>query len=116
MNIALWIAQIILAVLYVLAGVWKLMGEGSTLEEIMPGFSLTLIRVVGIVELLAGLGMVLPAIVRRWRMVAAWAGIVVAVESVLFVVYHLSLAAIGPAVAVVVLGALAAFVAWGRLR
>jgi hypothetical protein len=54
MNTALWVVQIVLAVLYVMAGLWKATGQGPMLEEMMPGFSLALIRLVGLGEALAG--------------------------------------------------------------
>jgi len=112
MNTALWVVQVVLAVLYVIAGLGKIMGQGPMLEKMMPGFSLALIRLVGLGEALAGLGLVLPAAARRW---AAVAGAILATEAVVFVVYHLSHGAYVPAGASLVLGLLAAFVAWRRL-
>ena len=66
-------------------------------------------------EALAGLCLVLPAAARRWAAVAGWAGAILAAEAVVFVVYHLSHGAYVPAGASLVLGLLAAFVAWRRL-
>lgn len=114
MNTALWVVQIVLAALYVMAGLWKVMGQGPMLENMMPGFSLALIRVVGAGEALVGLGLVLPAAARGWAGVAGWAGAILAAEAVVFVVYHLWHRAYMPAGASLILGILAAFVAWGR--
>jgi hypothetical protein len=61
MNTALWVVQIVLAALYVMAGVSKVTGQGPMLEQMMRGFSLALIRLVGLGEALAGLALVLPA-------------------------------------------------------
>jgi hypothetical protein len=116
MKTMLWVLQIIMGVLYVMAGLWKLMGEGPTLEKIMPGLSLSLIRLVGLAEALAALGLLLPAAVRSWARVAGWAGAIVAAEAAVFVVYHLWHGAYVPAGASLVLGFLAAFVAWGRFQ
>ena len=116
MNIALWIIQIVLAILYIMAGLYKVSGQGPALEESMPGFSLTLIRLVGVGEALAGLVLVLPLTMRSWAKIAGWAGAVLAVEAVVFVVYHLSHGAYKPAVATVILGLLAAFVAVKRFK
>src|SRR2546422_6607317 len=74
MNTALWVVQIVLAVLYVIAGLSKIAGQGPMLEKMMPGFSLALIRMVGLGETLAGLGLVLPAGARRGTAVAGWGG------------------------------------------
>ncbi len=115
MNTALSVVQIVLAALYVMAGVQKVTGQGPVLENMMPGFSLALIRLVGLGEALAGLGLVLPAAARSWAAVAGWAGAILAAEAAVFVVYHLRRRAYVPTGATVVLGLLAAFVAWGRL-
>ena len=116
MNTALWVVQVVLAALYILAGGWKVTGQGPVLEKMMPGLSLALIRLVGLGEALAGLGLVLPAAARSWAAVAGWAGAILAVEAIVFVVYHLRHGAYMPAAATVVLGLLAAFVAWGRVK
>jgi len=116
MNTALWVVQIVLAALYVMAGLQKVTGQGPMLEQMMPGLSLTLIRVIGLGEALAGLGLVLPAAARTWTTIAGWAGAILAVEAAVFVVYHLWHRAYVPTGATLVLGVLAAFVAWGRLK
>src|SRR2546427_9316401 len=87
MNTALWVVQIVLAVLYVIAGLSKIAGQGPMLEKMMPGFSLALIRLVGLGETLAGLGLVLPAVARRGTAVAGWAGAILAAEAGLFFFY-----------------------------
>src|SRR5439155_20323621 len=115
MNTALWVVQVVLAVLYVIAGLGKIMGQGPMPEKTMPGFSLALIRLVALGEALAGLGLVLPAAARRWAAVAGWAGAILAAEAVVFVVYLLSHGSYVPAGAWLVLGLLAACVAWRRL-
>ena len=116
MTIVLWLLRIVLALLYVAAGGWKLVGPGPALETAMPGFSLGIIRLVGVFEVAMALGLVLPALARSWTAVAVWAGGLLALEAVAFVVYHLVHEAVVPAVATLVLGALAAFVAWGIRR
>ena len=116
MNTALWIIQIVLAILYIMAGLYKITGQAPALEESMPGFSLTLIRLVGVGEALAALALVLPLFMRSWSKIAGWAGAILAVEAVVFVVYHLSHGASKPAVATLILGLLAAFVAVKRFK
>lgn len=116
MNTALWVVQIVLAALYAVAGLWKVTGQGPLLEQMMPGLSLALIRLVGLGEAITGLGLVLPAAARSWAAVAGWAGAILAAEAAVFLVYHLWHRAYVPAGATLVLGLLAAFVAWGRLK
>ena len=75
----------------------------------------TLVRFIGVSELLGGIGLVLPAVTRiqpRLMGVAAAALAVVMVLAVGEHAMHDGLAAGAPAA---VLGLLSAFVAWGRL-
>jgi hypothetical protein len=82
----------------------------------MPGLSLALIRLVGLGETLAGLGLVLPVVARSWTAVAGWSGAILAAEAAVFVVYHLWHGAYMPVGATLILGLLATFVAWGRFK
>src|SRR2546427_10857544 len=104
MNTALWVVQIVLAVLYVIAGLSKIAGQGPMLEKMMPGFSLALIRLVGLGETLAGLGLVLPAGARRGTAGAGWAGANRGGEGGGVVYSHPGRAGVVPRAAVVVLG------------
>ena len=78
MNAALWIVQIVLAALYLMAGGDKLFGPGVGLEATMPGMSLGLIRLIGIIEGLAALGLLLPMVARNRMKIAMWAAVVLA--------------------------------------
>ena len=59
MNVALWIAQALLAVIFLFAGGMKLVMpiEELTAQMPMPGL---LVRLIGVVEVLGGLGVILP--------------------------------------------------------
>ena len=116
MNTVLWVVQIVLAALYVMAGLWKITGQGPVLENMMPGLSLALIRLIGLGEVLVGLALVLPAAARSWAAVAGCAGAILAAEAVVFLLYHLWHRAYMLAGATLVLGLVAAFVAWGRFK
>src|SRR2546427_1225463 len=115
MNTALWVVQIVLAVLYVIAGLSKIAGQGPMLEKMMPGFSLALIRLVGLGETLAGLGPVRPAVARRWTAVAGWAGAILAAGAGVVVFFPPWRRAYVPAGASLVFGRRGAFGAWGEL-
>ncbi len=64
MNIALWIVQILLALLFLMAGFMKASQPIEKLAERMGGwvkdFSPMQIRIIGILEVLAGIGLILP--------------------------------------------------------
>lgn len=120
MTIALWIAQVLLAVLFLFAGGTKLVlpievltSMGSPNQIALPGW---FIRFIGVCEVLGAIGLILPGLLRiRPRLTAlAAAGLVV----IMIGATVLSFVADGIAGAVVplVTGILAAFVAYGRWR
>ncbi len=63
-NILLWIAQSLLAALFVFAGVMKFIMPVATMQQGPVVFSGTFLHFIGICELLGGLGLVLPGIFR----------------------------------------------------
>lgn len=114
LNVALWIVQVLLAFLFVWAGGMKLV---LPLEKLagpvaLPGL---FVRFIGVAELLGGLGLILPALlrIRPGLTPLAAAGLVI-----------IMLGAVGitltsdPGMALIpaVTGLLAAFVAYGRWR
>lgn len=68
MNVILWIVQILLAILFVVAGVPKLIMPASMLKPPSPEaieFPVLFLRFIGVCEVLGGLGLVLPAVFKR---------------------------------------------------
>lgn len=115
---ALWLVQALLAAFYVFAGLTKLMTPADQLVQMMPwtGAYPVLVPVTGIVDLLGGLGVLLPALTRIQPRLTVWAALGTIVLQVLAATLHLSR---GEAMVVpmnLTLIALAAFVAWGRSR
>ena len=62
MNIALWIVQILLALVFLAAGGVKLTRSKEKLGEmgIAHDFSLSTLRAIGLLEVLGGIGIILP--------------------------------------------------------
>lgn len=117
MNKALWAVQILLAAAFAMAGASKLFMPAEALLAQMPWVEttgVTLARVAGLAELLGALGLVLPSALRiapKLTPLAA-AGLVAVMGGAM--VTHGLRAEWGAIVVNVVLGGLAAFVAWGR--
>ena len=64
MNTALWVLQILLALMFLMAGVQKSFLPKEKLDTQFPwaqDFGLGTVRVIGISQLLAALGLILPA-------------------------------------------------------
>jgi len=119
-NIVLWIIQVLLALLFLFAGGMKLVispevlqSMGSPNQIVLPGL---FVRFMGVCEVLGGLGLILPGLlrIRPGLTPLAAAGLVI----IMIGATVLSFAADGMAAAIVpfVTGILAAFVAYGRWR
>lgn len=117
LHIALWIVQVLLAGMFLMAGVTKTFTPVAELAKMMPWVadsSALLVRFVGVSELLGGLGLILPALtrIRPVLTVAAAAGLVVVM--VLAAGLHVYRGELSGLPINFILGGLAAFVAWGR--
>jgi hypothetical protein len=115
MNIVLWIIQVLVALLFLFAGGVKLVLpiEEMTRQMAMPGLFL---RFLGVVEVLGGLGLILPGLfrIKTWLTPLAAAGLVIIMIGA--TVISLRIGPVGPAMIPLVTGLLAAFVAYGRWR
>jgi putative oxidoreductase len=116
LRIALWTAQIALAIVFALAGGMKVSTPAAELAKMAPGFPLALLRFIGIAELAGSIGIILPALTRIAPVLTplASSGFVIVMASA--AVLHLVRGELGELAVVVVLGALACFVAWGRFK
>ena len=117
MNIALWIVQVLLALLFLFAGGMKLV---LPIEEMTKQMPLPLpdlfLRFTGIVEVLGAIGLILPWLlrIRPGLTPVAAAGLVIIMIGA--TVYTLAAGDIALALMPLVVGILAAFVAYGRWR
>lgn len=78
MTTALWAVQIILALIFGAAGVIKLTQPKAKLEDKMTyveEFSQAQVRLIGLLELLAAIGLIVPPLVGLMPQLAAWAGV-----------------------------------------
>jgi uncharacterized membrane protein YphA (DoxX/SURF4 family) len=116
MNITLWVLQVLLAAAFFAHG-WLFLAPPPAIAEQMNAslprwFQLFL----GVAEVLAGVGLILPGLTRIMPWLVTWAagGIVIVTASA--TVYHLVRGEMSSAAITLVLTALAAFVAYARLR
>ena len=119
LRISLWIAQALVFFVFVSAGVVKFFTPIPQLAAMMPWtgqHSETFVRVIGLIDLAGGIGILLPALTRIMPGLTVLAALGCTVLQVLAIVFHVSR---GEAIATplnFVLLALAAFVLWGRAR
>ncbi len=86
MNIALWIVQGLLALAFLLAGSMKAFAPLNIVQKNMPwakDVAASFVRFIGVAELLAGIGLILPAVtsIQPWLTIAAALGLVVVMVS-----------------------------------
>jgi len=115
MNITLWIVQVLLALIFLFTGGMKLILpiEEMTRDIAMPGLFL---RFIGVCEVLGGIGVVLPWLLRirpGLTPLAAAALVIIMIGAVVTTVMTMSIVM---AIIPFVVGVLAVFVAYGRWR
>lgn len=117
MNTALWIAQVLLALIFIFAGALKLVTPIDEQIAQMPiGLPAAFLIFTAVVELLGGLGVILPWLLGIYPILTPLAAAGLMLVMIGAVIY--TVAGMGIAMALVPLGVglLAAFVAWGRWR
>jgi putative oxidoreductase len=117
MNIALWVVQGLLALLFLLAGIMKAFLPLATVKKNLPWANdvpAALVRFIGISELLGAIGLVAPALagILPWLIVAAAAGLVIAMLCA--TVFHIARREFTAVGMPIVLLLLAAFIVLGR--
>jgi hypothetical protein len=118
MNVALWIVQIALALLYLAGGAYKTFSFDELATQ-MTALSRNGWRALGVIEIIGGLLLFFPTATKWMPMLTPIAAAVLALETLglamLYARTSTSLTATNPMIWAVVMGLLAAFVAYGRL-
>jgi hypothetical protein len=118
MNVALWIIAGLLAVAFLGSGAMKLIQPREKLAASGLGwvedFSAGTVKAIGTLEVLAGVGLILPAALDIAPVVAPLAAVGLVLLMVGGFITHLRRRESQGIVVTLVLLALAAFVAWGR--
>ncbi len=120
LNIALWVTQILLAIVFGAAGAAKIfmpLGELALQMSFVADSPAILVRFIGIVEVAGALGMILPALTRILPILIPLAALGFAVIQVLAIGVHASYGETAQTLPMnLILLALSAFVVWGRWK
>jgi putative oxidoreductase len=116
MNIVVWVLQVLLAVVFFAHG-WLFLSPPANLVEQMNAslprwFQLFL----GVAEVMAAVGLTLPALTRVLPWLVVWAAIGVGIVTVSATAFHLVRGEMSSAVITLVLTGIAVFVAYARYR
>jgi uncharacterized membrane protein YphA (DoxX/SURF4 family) len=119
MNILLWIIQIVLALLFLIAGVPKLIMLDELMKNAPPEaikLPYSFLRFVGVCEVLGALGLILPGLLRRWRGLTPLAAVGLLILMIGAVVVSIMGGGVSTAIVPFITALLCAFVAYGRLK
>lgn len=119
LNISLWIAQVLLGGMFLMAGITK---STTPVEQLYVSYPWTkevsegMVRFIGISELLAAIGLLLPSILRIKPVLTPIAALGLVLIMLLAMGYHIKHAEYAVIGFNLVLGAIAVFIAWGRFK
>ena len=118
MNLALWIVQAVLALIFLGAGTVKLVQSRDRLVKTLGGWvedvPAGLIKAIGALEILAAIGLILPPALGIFPVLAPLAAAGLVAVMVGAIITHARRGEYSSVVVNVVLAALAIFRAWGR--
>lgn len=116
LHIGLWVAQVLLFLAFMGAGGMKLVTPAEELLKLDPTQMIPLTRFIGVAEVLGALGMILPAASRIRPGLTPLAALGLFTIMVLASGVVVMRGETQTIPVVVILGTLAAFVAWGRWK
>ncbi|HEX8532353.1 MAG TPA: DoxX family protein [Cytophagales bacterium] len=119
LHITLWIAQVLLAAMFLMSGFMKVSQPIDQLSQMLPWASqvpVALVRFIGVSELLGGLGLVLPSLVRIRPRLTVLAAIGLAAVMVFAALFHITRGEYSAIGMNLILAAIALFIAWGRTK
>ena len=117
MNILLWVLQVLAAMLYLASGVMKVFMFDKISKEVpsLGALPRQAWMALGIIELVCVVGLIVPGAL-RWRPgLTVAAATVLALESLVFIGVHVKYREVGPIIMSGALGAVMAFIAYGRM-
>ena len=117
MNIALWIAQALLAATLIWSGMIKLLQPVAELSAMWPWAAqvpFALVKFTGIVDLLGAFGLTLPALFHIRSKITPIAALGIIVLMVCASVFHISRGEASSIAVNIFFAIIAAFIAWGR--
>lgn len=115
MKYLVWIVSALLALAFLFIGGTKLLMSTADMAAASQGVPVILLRIAGTAEVLGALGLILPAATRILPILTPLAAVGLVVTMIGATITNVVVGTYPLAVQTVVLGLLAAFVAWARL-
>ena len=118
-HILLWVAQAVLAAMFLMAGAMKSTQPIEKLSQMMPWAGQipeALVRFIGVSELLGAIGLLLPALLRIKPNLTPLAAVGLATIQLFAAAFHISRGETSVIGMNIALFLVAAFIAWGRFK
>jgi len=118
-NVILWIAQIFLSACFIWAATMKLFQPIDKLSAMWPWTAqipIAMVKLTGIIDLLAALGLILPGLLRIKPKLTPFTAIGVIVLMVCASIFHILRGEACVIAVNIVFAVIAAFIAWGRFK
>src|SRR5687767_11066991 len=116
MKIGVWIVSGLLAVAFLFAGLFKVLASTADLEASAQGVPVILLRIAGTAEVLGAIGLILPAATRVLPILTPRAAAGLTVVMIGATITNLIIGEYALMLQTIVMGVLAAWVAWARFR
>lgn len=115
MNILLWVVQVLLAVAFCAHGLLVLMPPPEIAVQMYASFPRGFWLFLGVAEVLAAVGLILPGVTRIFPGLVSWAAAGVMIVMISATIYHVLRGELSSAAITLVLLAMATFTAYARL-
>jgi len=119
LNIILWVAQVILASMFIMAGYMKTTIPIEQLSVSLPwakDVPAWLVRFIGASELLGALGLIFPSLLRIKPILTPFAALGIIAIMAMAAIFHICRTEFSGVVFTLILSLVAAFIAWGRFK
>lgn len=119
MHLSLWVVQVLLAAMFLMSGFMKASMPVEQLSTRLPWATTVpvgLVKFIGLSELLGGLGLLLPSLLRIKPTLTVWAALGLATIMLLAIPFHISRDETPIIGMNAVFMLLAIFIAWGRWK
>jgi len=116
MRIVLWVLQVLLAVAFLAHGLLLLSPPAAIADQLNASLPRWFQLFLGVAEMLAAVGLTLPAITRIQPWLVPWAAVGIMIVMVSATIFHVARGEISSALTTLLLLAIATFVAYMRWR
>ena len=119
LNILLWIAQLLLGIMFLFGGITNTFQPIEKIATTMNWVNEVphwLVRFIGIAQILGGIGLILPSILRIKPQLTVWAAMGLFLQLICAVIFHISVNEENMIGIPLLFAAISFFIAWGRWK